>query len=190
MESAVEIERAMERIEALGLNASVATEEDAELMYLQKQAYVLNIHKAPEWTGLLSKLDDRGASKPERVRELRAFWEQRLGVKDVTKLPGYDPLGEHQAAFKRRGGTAGYRHQYRFDLSDEDLEKRLPGYALQHSLTNGEKGRNQAGVQRLEAAGRARRMSSDARSHEAAGVRIGRPACAGGVRSDEEFPKG
>jgi SPP1 gp7 family putative phage head morphogenesis protein len=136
--SADEIERAMERIEALGLNASVATEEDAELMYLQKQAYVLNIHKAPEWTGLLSKLDDRGASKPERVRELRAFWEQRLGVKDVTKLPGYDPLGEHQAAFKRPGGTAGYRHQYRFDLSDEELEKRLPGYALQHSLTNGE----------------------------------------------------
>ncbi len=35
-----------------------------------------------------------------------------------------------------KGG--GYRHQYRFDLSDDDLEKQMKGYGLYHRLTNGE----------------------------------------------------
>lgn len=133
------VERAMERIEALGLKATVATPEDAELMYLQKQAYVANIHEKPEWKTVLKALDNKGASKPERVREMRGFWEKRLGVKDVTKLPGYDPMGEYQAAFKAPKSEAGYRHQYRFDISDEELEKQFAGYGLQHHLTNGEK---------------------------------------------------
>jgi hypothetical protein len=45
-------------------------------------------------------------------------------------------LGEYQfghADPKRRGG---YRHQYRFDLSDEDIEREMDGYTLKHNLTN------------------------------------------------------
>lgn len=133
------IEDALERIEAMGLNASVSTPEDTELMYLTKQAYVLRAHKDAEYKKVLKALDNKGASKEERVRELRGFWEKRLGVKDLTKMPGYDPEGEHQLAFNRKKSRAGYRHQYRFDVSDDDLEKALPGYALGHHLTNGEK---------------------------------------------------
>jgi SPP1 gp7 family putative phage head morphogenesis protein len=132
------VERALERIEALGLKATVATPQDAELMYLQKQAYVANVHEKPEWKAVLKRLDNRGAGKEERIREMRGFWEERLGVEDLTKLQGYDPMGEHQAAFKVPASTAGYRHQYRFDVSDADLDRELPGYGLKHSLTNGE----------------------------------------------------
>jgi hypothetical protein len=76
--------------------------------------------------------------KDERIREMRGFWERRLGVKDLTRMPGYDPMGEYQLAFKAPGKKAGYRHQYRFDISDEDLEKQMKGYGLYHRLTNGE----------------------------------------------------
>ena len=40
------IEKALEKIERLGLNASPATIEDAEIMYLQKQAEVVPLHAA------------------------------------------------------------------------------------------------------------------------------------------------
>jgi hypothetical protein len=133
------VELAMERIESLGLNASISTPEDTELMYLTKQAYVLKAHKDAEYKKVLKGLENKGASKEERLREMRGYWERRLGVSDLSKLPGYDPEGEHQHAFKKAGAKAGYRHQFRFDLSDEELEKQMPGYALSHSLTNGEK---------------------------------------------------
>ena len=33
---------------------------------------------------------------------------------------------------------ASYRHQYRFDISDDDLERQMKGYGLYHRLTNGD----------------------------------------------------
>ncbi|HUT54386.1 MAG TPA: minor capsid protein [bacterium] len=132
------IERAMGHMETLGLKSTAATAEDSELLYLHKQAYLSKAEKESAYKKMIADLDRRSASKEVRVREMRAFWEKRLGAKDLTRMPGYDPIGEYQLAFKQPGQGAGYRHQYRFDLSDEDLEKEMKGYALHHHLTNGE----------------------------------------------------
>jgi SPP1 gp7 family putative phage head morphogenesis protein len=130
------LDRALEKMEKIGLKANVATAEDAEILYLHKQAYITQADKSPEYTQLVSSLDQRNASKTERVQALRGFWERRLGVSDITKTPGYDPVGEYQLGFKVRTIGGGYRHQYRFDISDADMEREMAGYSLHHSLTN------------------------------------------------------
>ncbi len=132
------LERAFDHMESIGLKSGAATPQDAELLYLHKQAYLTKVDGDPAYKAVLKELDRRAASKEERIREMRGFWEQRLGVQDLTRMPGYDPLGEHQFAFKDTAKRGGYRHQYRFDLSDDDLEKQMKGYGLYHRLTNGE----------------------------------------------------
>ncbi|MEN6521121.1 MAG: minor capsid protein [Armatimonadota bacterium] len=131
------LDRALQHVEKLGLKANVATSEDAELMYLTKQAYLSKADRENDYAQMLSGLDQRGASKPERVQAMRSYWEKRLGVSDITRMSGYDPVGEYQLGFKDKSLAGGYRHQYRFDLSDADLEKEMKGYTLYHSLTNG-----------------------------------------------------
>jgi len=133
-----ELEKAMEYMEAINLSASVATPEDAELLYLHKQAYVTKTDSAdPAYKKMIQELDARSASKDERIREMRSFWERKLGVKDLTKLPGYDPMGQYQLGFLDPKKEAGYRQQYRFDISEADLEKQMKGYGLQHQITGG-----------------------------------------------------
>jgi len=130
------LDRALEKMEKIGLKANIATAEDAEILYLHKQAYITQVDKSPEYTQMISALDQRNASKTERIQAMRGFWEKRLGVPDITKIPGYDPVGEYQLGFKDKTIGGGYRYQYRFDISDEDLEREMAGYSLHHSLTN------------------------------------------------------
>ena len=132
------LNRALEQMDSLGLKTGAATPQDAELLYLHKQAYLSKVDREPEYQQLIQELDRRAAGKEERIQTMRGFWERRLGVKDLTRMAGYEPLGTHQTAFRLPGKTAGYRHQYRFDLSDQDLEKQMKGYGLYHSLTNGQ----------------------------------------------------
>jgi hypothetical protein len=132
------IGKAMEHMESIGMKAGVASPQDAELLYLHKQAYLAKVDREPEYKRLMEDMDHRSAGKEERIRETRGYWERRLGVKDLTRMPGYDPMGGYQAAFKDPARRAGYRHQYRFDISDVDIEKKMKGYSLHHSLTNGE----------------------------------------------------
>ena len=129
------LNRVLEKMDSLGLKTGAATPQDAELLYLHKQAYLSKVDREPEYEQLIKELDRRAAGKEERIQTMRGFWERRLGVKDLTRMPGYEPLGTHQRAFKIPGKRAGYRHQYRFDLSDADLEKQMKGYGLHHSVT-------------------------------------------------------
>ena len=133
------VERLMERLDALGVDAHVATAQQAERMYLEKMAYVSKVDKSPKWQTLVTDLEKRGASDDERVAELRRFWEDKIGVSNLTRLPGYNPQGEYQGGFKDLEKRGGYRQQLRFDISDEDIERQMKGYALKHKLTNGEK---------------------------------------------------
>ncbi|HEY3417249.1 MAG TPA: phage head morphogenesis protein, partial [Armatimonadota bacterium] len=133
------VERIMERLDTLGLDAHVATASQAERMYLEKMAYVSKVDKDSKWQVLLKDLDKREASDEVRVAELRRFWEDKIGVSNLTRLPGYDPQGEYQAGFKDLQRKGGYRQQMRFDISDEEIEREMKGYALKHKLTNGEK---------------------------------------------------
>ncbi|MHB9037886.1 MAG: minor capsid protein [Armatimonadota bacterium] len=130
------LDRALEKIEKLGIKANIADAESSELMYLQKAAYVAKIERQSDYKKLVADLDKRNATKTERIQTMRSYWGKRLGVRDVTKLPGYDPIGQYQLGFKDRSIQGGYRQQYRFDISDDDLEKQMKGYSLHHSLTN------------------------------------------------------
>ncbi|NLN75015.1 MAG: minor capsid protein [Armatimonadetes bacterium] len=130
------LETALEHIEKVGLKANVATADDAEILYLTKQAYITKADRDSEYLRMVTDLDGRNAAKTERIQAMRSFWEKRLGVPDITKLPGYNPVGEYQHGFKNSKVMGGYRHQYRFDISDKDMEKQMTGYSLFHNLTN------------------------------------------------------
>lgn len=130
------LEKALEHIEKVGLKANVATANDAEILYLTKQAYVTKADMETGYLKMMADLDGRNASKTERIQTMRGYWEKRLGVSDITKMPGYDPVGEYQLGFKDSKIAGGYRHQYRFDISDEDIEKQMAGCSLHHRLTN------------------------------------------------------
>lgn len=136
--NAKSLDKALDNIEKLGLKTNIADAEDAEIMYLTKQAYVTKADREPDYARMISGLDARSATKTERIQAIRGFWEKRLGVSDITKMQGYDPVGEYQLGFKDTKLAGGYRHQYRFDISDSDLEKQMKGYSLYHRLTNGE----------------------------------------------------
>ncbi|NQT51619.1 phage head morphogenesis protein, partial [bacterium] len=129
-------EQAMGRLDHMGIHATIASPQDAELLYLQKQAYVLKADTSAEYKKAMQELDRKGASQEERIARLRGFWEERLGVDDLTRMPGYDPMGEHQVQWDDPKRTAGWRHQMRFDISDDDLERELPGHGLYHRLTD------------------------------------------------------
>jgi len=132
-------ERLLDGLERLGIKSSFASPVDAEYMYLLKQAYILNEDKSPAWKKVLKSLDTQKASKAERVKALRQYWSDQLGVKDVTQIPGYDPKGKYSimsSAWKKKK-DAGYRHQLRFDISDDQVKRELGDYGLYHRLTNG-----------------------------------------------------
>ena len=132
-------DRLLSGLERLGIQASFASPEDAEMLYLLKSAYILKEDTTPVWKKLLRNLDTGKASKAERVKALRQYWSDKLGIEDVTKVPGYDPQGRYSimsSAWKKKR-EAGYRHQLRFDLTDEQIKRELKDYGLHHSLTDG-----------------------------------------------------
>lgn len=130
-------ESILDRLEELGVNSVPASAEDAEIMYLQKQAYLLKKDTSAAWKKMSQKLDPSNATKSERIQAMRQYWADELGVDDVTKIPGYDPVGNYELGFKDPSRRAGYRHQMRFDLTDEMLDRELKGYGLYHNVTDG-----------------------------------------------------
>jgi SPP1 gp7 family putative phage head morphogenesis protein len=133
------VESLMDKLEQLGIDARVASPENAEQMYLEKMAYIRKEDHKADFKRLQKRLDDREASTTERVQALREYWQKELRVDDLTKLPDYDPMGAYQAGFLDRGLKGGYRHQYRFDISEQELEDKMKGYSLVHNLTNSER---------------------------------------------------
>jgi hypothetical protein len=106
-------------------------------MYLEKLAYIHKIDNKAEFKKLQAGLDDKNATPEERVEKLRKFWNKKLSVDDVTKMPGYDPEGEYQLGFLDRNKRGGQRVQFRPDVSKEALDKEMSGYALSHEVTGG-----------------------------------------------------
>ena len=133
-----DMDRALDHLETLGINSRIATEADAELLYLHKQAYLMKVDEDKGWANLIARLDTDDASPDERLAAMRGFFNRKLKVDDVTQLPSYNPAGEYQAAFKVPGGSAGYRQHMRFDMSDADIDDTMEGYGLLHELTNEE----------------------------------------------------
>ncbi|HOC93355.1 MAG TPA: minor capsid protein [bacterium] len=129
-------ESILDRLEQLGVNSVPASVEDAEIMMLSKQAYLLKKDTSPAWKKMMREMDSSNATKAERIQAMRKFWADELGVDDVTKIPGYDPVGNYELGFKDPTRRAGYRHQMRFDITDADLERELKGFGLYHNITD------------------------------------------------------
>ena len=137
------VENLLDSLERLGISASLATAEEAEILYLSKMAYILKEDKTPRWKGLLKKISAKHTSQSERVKALREYWAAQLGVDDVTKIPGYDPEGRFSimhSTWKQRK-QAGYRLQERFDITDQMLDREMKNHYLFHNITNTQ-GRN------------------------------------------------
>jgi hypothetical protein len=129
------IERALNKAAALGLDTRPATRADEEAMYLRKQAYILKLHDTPEWKAVEKSVARKVPA--QQAAAMREFWAQRLNVKDLAALEQYEPSGSYERNFLRPGDDpVGYRLQYRFDLSDADVEREMKGYTLSHFLTN------------------------------------------------------
>ena len=80
------LDRALEHMEKLGIKANVASAEDAEIMYLAQAG--LHHQGRPRPGVHADDLRSRSARMPaktERIQTMRAFWEKRLGVSDITK---------------------------------------------------------------------------------------------------------
>ena len=134
---AKDIDRALKQLEKLNIDVGIPDAIDAELLYLHKQAYLAKLEYDNDYQTRLRRMDNANMSKEERVAELRKYWNERLGVEDVTKLPDYKPYGEYQRSFQRNGRLdAGYREHMRFDISDEAMEREMKGYGLKHEITN------------------------------------------------------
>ncbi|MFA7329791.1 MAG: phage minor head protein [Candidatus Delongbacteria bacterium] len=131
------VARALEKLKALGLDASPASAVDEELMYLQKVAYAAKVDETPAFQAAAAEAKKAGSSEAA-VRIWRDAWSRHLGVKDVTKLPDYDPAGVYQTSTAGARAGAGMRVQYRFDIPREELARELDGYVLQHHLTKGD----------------------------------------------------
>lgn len=128
------INKMIDKVEKLGINASLSSELDAEKMYLQKTAYILKKSKNKPWLNMLEKVKD--APIEEQVAAMRKQLSKNIGVDDVTKLPDYNPNGEYQLGFLDKEQAAGQRIQYRPDISKADLDRELPNYVLYHGITN------------------------------------------------------
>jgi hypothetical protein len=77
---------------------------------------------------------------PEQMSKYHEFWNKRLGVADVTKLPSYQPEPHYDkpsASLKGADGTFGLPRWRRFDIDDAAFKKQMGDYALVHQLTNG-----------------------------------------------------
>jgi|GEM_PF-1841145 len=122
-------------LEELGINASLATADDIEILYLRKQAYILNIDQKAAWQKVEAAY--QGKPKSEQVQIMRDFWSRELGVQDVRNLPGYDPIGEYEYSRLTGKANAGRRRQMRFDISDDDVARELPDRHLHMSITGG-----------------------------------------------------
>lgn len=127
------VEQAFELLKRVDIDARVASPEDRELLYLLRQSYVSKAHTEDGYKQLIAGLDAENASTEKRVKELRAYWSRRMGVDDVTQLPQYNPAGEWELCAEDPTIRAGRWHQYRFDVTDEDVE----GLYVYHNTSYG-----------------------------------------------------
>ena len=134
--STATLERIMDRLEEMGIDSRIATPEDNELMYLMKQGAAANKDREDSvYKALLKQLDGEAATKETRIRRLKEYWNNELGVKDVTQLPEYQPEGRFELSFKawadgKEQVEGGRRHYYRFDQTDKDLK----GFLNRHTV--------------------------------------------------------
>lgn len=111
-------------IEQLGIDATVTTAEVAEELYLDKIAYIRfteNPAKQKLWERVAL---DQAGNDAQRLINKRDFLSAEMGVKDITKLPEYNPDGVYQAF------DHGRKRTYRPDFDTKEFEAFDKNYLL------------------------------------------------------------
>ncbi len=130
------LERMRRRLGELGVETRLATREDMEYLYLVKTANAVGVDEdGLDALGITPDMPIR-----ERIERLLGFWNERLGVGDVRKLPGYDPMPRFESPAPttgRKRGAFGPPRWRRFDITEEDLDRTLPDHVLVHKITAG-----------------------------------------------------
>lgn len=134
--SADSINGAMKRLGVLGVDTTPATALNSEIMYLDKAAYIRKFHIDDDWQRMLAR--SQGLPLEEQIKARAELLSQKMGVPDVRKLPDYKPDGEYQIGRLSGAKDAGQRLQYRFDLPQKMLNKRMKDYYLIHKITDGD----------------------------------------------------
>lgn len=127
------LDRMLSNLGEIGLDGRLGTRQDMEFLYLAKCSYA-SWGATPQELGIPSSLPTA-----EKVRRLKDLWNKRLGVDDVTKLPGYNPIPSYDSPAPSTGansGAFGIPRWKRFDITEDDLDKAMKGYTLTHSLYN------------------------------------------------------
>ena len=143
--SAAQLQEAVESLSRVGIGTRLMDKDDLELLYLHKTASAAGLEYQPTYqSGALGKLND-SMTVPEQSAVLREWWETRLGVPDVRKLPGWDPTPKYQTVLAPRAGATadvaargGWAYWERFDISAADLNKEMRPHYLYHGITGGQ----------------------------------------------------
>lgn len=124
-----DIQRIVNVIEKLKVNAARATALDAEELYIRQIVYSMGPPNAPLYADFL-KGSGEIADQEKRVQWMRDFMNKVAG-KDVTKSPTYNPMGEYEAFQNGRFFT------YRPDLEGAEWNKFKKDYRIYHYDTSG-----------------------------------------------------
>jgi hypothetical protein len=126
------LQRVVRYMTDIGLDGRLATRQDAEWLYLVKTTYAAGVDPASVASPTLPVL--------EQMRRYHDYWNKRLGVADVTKLPSYQPEPHYDSpstSIKRASGTFGLPRWRRFDIDDVAFDREMSSYTLVHSLYGG-----------------------------------------------------
>lgn len=129
-----QVEQLFEKLQQLGIPAEVAPAEYQEYLYLHQVAVVNRLPQDDAgYQQMMRQFEGRNAPITERVERMVGYWNGRLGVADIRKLPRYRPGGVYQydTLHRRTGEPIGYRRSERFDL---DIAREMRGYNLMHQI--------------------------------------------------------
>lgn len=127
------VSKALKRVHSdMGIATNLATTADEELMYLLKQAHITNELNQTTYRTLYESVKDKSAE--DQIVALKDYWQKKLKISNLDDYAAYDPNGKYVTGFMDKSVSGGYRQQYRFDITQDMLDKELDGYALTHRL--------------------------------------------------------
>lgn len=116
--------KTLDKLEAMGLNTSAASEDYREMVWLKKTVATNTDTNLVGW----KKIDDMDAG-PDQIKAARAFIEQRYKVKVPERgSPDYGADGTANSF------GDGPRHTYRADLPRSQAEEKMKDHTLIHEF--------------------------------------------------------
>lgn len=139
------LQTAMGFLDKLGVDDGIAKHDDMELLYLIHQAHAMKLEADPSYKSAVVNKYTADMTAREKVQLHLDFFSQKMGVPDVRKLPTYNPRPQFDNVYRPDGPTyatepGGWGFFTRFDMTKEDIDKKMPGWGLSHRTKMGAEG--------------------------------------------------